>query len=222
MIIVVGNEKGGVGKTAIATNIAALAAADNLEVLLLDTDTNGSSSAWVRIRNEEQVEPAVPLLTVSENPQRELSQLASKYDLIIVDVGANSYSTMINSAKVADLVLVPTGPDQMEVESTLNTFEALRNLDARHKNGRVPAYVVLNGLPTNSKSKEEGALRDYLASEGIPLFDSALRYRSSWRNARRGGMAVHELKGKEADPKAAAEMRSIFHEAEKTVEQITA
>lgn len=222
MIIVVGNEKGGVGKTAIATNIAALAAADNLEVLLLDTDTNGSSSAWVRIRNEEQVEPAVPLLTVSENPQRELSQLASKYDLIIVDVGANSYSTMINSAKVADLVLVPTGPDQMEVESTLNTFEALRSLDARHKNGRVPAYVVLNGLPTNSKSKEEGALRDYLSSENIPLFESALRYRSSWRNARRGGLAVHELKGKEADPKAAAEMRAIFQEAEKTVEQITA
>ncbi|MEC4720375.1 AAA family ATPase [Noviherbaspirillum sp. CPCC 100848] len=214
MIIVVGAEKGGVGKTALATNLAALAVADNLEVLLLDTDTNGSSSAWVRIRNEGKVEPNIPLLTVSENPQNELKQLASKYDLIIVDVGANSYSTMLNSAKVADMVLVPTGPDQMEVESTFNTFEELRQMDAKHKNGRVPAFVVLNQLPTNAKSKEESALREYLAESELPVFDAALRYRSVWRNSRRAGLAVHELKGREADPKAAAEMRAIFAETE--------
>lgn len=214
MIIVVGAEKGGVGKTALATNIAALAVAENLEVLLLDTDTNGSSSAWIRIRNEEMVEPTIHILTVSQNPQNELKQLASKYDLIIVDVGANSYSTMLNSAKVADLVLVPTGPDQMEVESTFNTFEALRAMDAKHKDGKVPAYVVLNQLSTNVKSREEGALREYLADNALPVFDAALRHRSSWRNARRGGLAVHELRGREADPKAAAEMRAIFAEAE--------
>jgi chromosome partitioning protein len=214
MIIVVGAEKGGVGKTALATNLAALAVSENLEVLLLDTDTNGSSSAWVRIRNDEQVKPAITLLTVSQNPQNELKQLASKYDLIIVDVGANNYMTMLNSAKVADMVLVPTGPDQMEVESTLNTFAALREMDVKHKNGRVPAFVVLNQLPTNARSKEEAALREYLAESELPVFDSALRYRSSWRNSRRAGLAVHELKGRDADPKAAAEMRAIFAETE--------
>lgn len=214
MIIVCGAEKGGVGKSAIATNLAALAVADNLEVLLLDTDPQGSSSAWIRIRNEELVVPNIALLTVSENPLNELKQLATKYDLIIVDIGANNYRTMINSAKVADMVLVPTGPDQLEVESTLNTFEALRAIDQHHKDGRVPAFIVLNQLSTNSKSREEGMLREYLANEGLPVFDAALRHRSSWRNARRGGLAVHELKGREADPKAAAEMRAIFAEAE--------
>lgn len=222
MIIVVGAEKGGVGKTALATNIAAIAAGEGLEVLLLDTDTNGSSSAWIRIRNEEGVEPNIPLLTVSENPQNELRQLATKYDLIIVDIGANNYSTMLNSAKVADMVLVPTGPDQMEVESTFNTFEELRAMDAKHKNGRVPAFVVLNQLSTNNKSKEEGLLREYLGQEGLPVFESALRHRSSWRNARRGGLAVHELRGREADPKAAAEMKAIFAEAENKVAEALA
>lgn len=215
MIIVVGNEKGGVGKTALATNLAALAASENLETLLLDTDTNGSSSAWIRIRNEGQVEPVIPLLTVSQNPQNELKLLASKYDLIIVDIGANNYSTMLNSAKVADLVLVPTGADQMELESTFNTFSALREMDDKHKDGKVPAFVVLNQLSTNSKSKEEAALREYLESEQIPVFDAALRHRASWRNARRGGLAAHEMKGRDSDPKAAAEMKAIFVEAEK-------
>jgi chromosome partitioning protein len=215
MIVVVGNEKGGVGKTAIATNFAALAVAENLEVLLLDTDPQGSSSAWIRIRNEEKVKPSITLLTLPEDPLNELSQLAPKFDLIIIDIGAQNYKTMLNSAKVADMVLVPTGPDQLEVESTLTTYKTLRGIDPQHKHGKVPVYVVLNQLSTNSKSKEEAALREYLEAEGLPIFSSALRHRSSWRNARRGGLAVYELKGREADPKAAAEIRAIFEEAER-------
>jgi chromosome partitioning protein len=214
MIIVVGAEKGGVGKTSIATNLAALAAADGIEVLLLDTDVQGSSSAWVRIRNEENVSPSISLLTLPENPLNELSKLAPKFELIIVDIGAQNYTTMLNAAVVADLVLVPTGPDQFEVESTLNVFSALDTLGARHKKGRIPAHIVLNQLPTNAKSKEELALREYLQAEKRPVFNASLKHRSSWRNARRGGLAVHELSGREADPKAASEMRAIFAEAE--------
>ena len=215
MIIVVGAEKGGVGKTSIATNIAALAAADDIEVLLLDTDAQGSSSAWVRIRNEEKITPRIPVLTIPESPLTELSYLAPKSDLVIIDIGAQNYTTMLNAAIVADLVLIPTGPDQFEVESTLNVFKALKTLGPKHKSGAVPAHVVLNQLPTNSRSREEGELRQFLASEQLPVFDACLKHRSSWRNARRGGLAVHELRGKEADPKAAAEMRAIFAEAER-------
>jgi chromosome partitioning protein len=215
MIIVVGAEKGGVGKTALATNLAVLAVQDGLDVLLLDTDPQGSSSAWNRIRNEGGVQPSITLLTVSENPFNELKQLATKYDLIILDIGAGSYKTMLNAAKVADMVLVPTGPDQLEVESTQNTFDAIRAIDHLHKDGKVPAYIVLNSLSTNTKSKEELELRKFLEEENMPVFDTALRYRSSWRNARRAGLAVHELKGRDADPKAAAEMRAIFTEAER-------
>ena len=218
MIIVVGAEKGGVGKTSIATNLAALAAGDGIDVLLLDTDVQGSSSAWVRIRNEENVTPQIALLTLPQNPLHELSKFAPRFDLIIVDIGAQNYNTMLHAAAVADLVLVPTGPDQFEVESTINVFGALRSLDVRHKSGKVPAYVVLNQLPTASKSREEASLRKFLAEEGLQVFDAALRHRTSWRTSRRGGLAVHELTGRENDAKASAEMRAIFNEAEKRAE----
>lgn len=214
MIVVVGAEKGGVGKTSIATNMAGIAAKEDIDVLLLDTDPQGSSTGWVRIRNEEGVEPKIPVLTLSENPLNELASMAKKFELIIVDIGAQNYKTMVNACEIADLVLVPTGPDQFEVESAVGVFRLMDRIGNRHRNGRIPAHILLNRIPTNSKSKEEAALREYLASENLPVFDACLRDRSSWRNSRRAGLAVHELKGKEADHKAAAEMAAIFAEAE--------
>lgn len=217
MIIVVGNDKGGVGKSAIATNLAAIGVSKKLDVLLLDTDPQGSSTSWNRIRNEEGVEPSISVVSVPENPLHELKQFAGKYHLIIVDVGANSYKTMLNAVKVADLVLVPTGPDQLELESTLSTLETLRGIDNLHKDGKVPSYVVLNQLSTNSRSKEEAALREFLEEVQVPVLNSALRHRTAWRNSRRGGLAVHELTGRETDHKASAEMHALFAELESLV-----
>lgn len=215
MIVVVGAEKGGVGKTAIATNMAALAAREGIETILLDTDSQGSATAWVRIRNENRIQPAIALLTVHESPARELSTLAAKFELVIVDVGAQNYATMLQAATVADLVMVPTGPDQLEVESAQNVFEALRAIDPRHKRGRVPAFIVPNLLPTNTRSREEAALREFLTEIGLPTFDAGLRHRTAWRNSRRDGLAVHELSGRDACAKSAAEMRAVFDEAER-------
>ncbi|WP_084545085.1 AAA family ATPase [Derxia gummosa] len=215
MIVVVGAEKGGVGKTAIATNLAALATKEDIETILLDTDSQGSATAWIRIRNQNAIKPPISLLTVHESPANELNALAAKFELVIVDVGAQNYRTMLQAATVADLVLVPTGPDQLEVESAQNVFEALRAIDPRHKRGKVPAFIVPNLLPTNTRSREEVALREFLAEVGLPVFDAGLRHRTAWRNSRRDGLAVHELTGRDACQKSAAEMRAVFDEAER-------
>ena len=49
MVVTIGAEKGGVAKTRLATHIAALA--DGIDVVLLDTDKQGSATSWSRIRN---------------------------------------------------------------------------------------------------------------------------------------------------------------------------
>lgn len=217
MIVVVGAEKGGVGKTSVAVNLAALAAAEGIETLLLDTDSTGSATTWVRIRAEEGVTPDVPLLTLTANPARTLAELSTKYDLIVVDVGARSYNTMLQAALLADLVIVPTTPGQFEAESTLNLFEALRGIDARHKAGRVPAVVLLNQLPTNPRSREERDLRAFLADAELPVMAAALRDRKAWRDASRTGRGLHELKRPDFNANAAAEMRAVYAEADQRV-----
>ena len=52
MIVLIGGEKGGPGKTTIATNLAAMRTADKGDVLLIDTDKQPTSSYWCSLRED--------------------------------------------------------------------------------------------------------------------------------------------------------------------------
>jgi chromosome partitioning protein len=212
MIVTIGAEKGGVGKTKLATHIATLAICAGEDAVLLDTDKQGSSMSWSRIRNEEGVQPSIPVLALPTNPAREVANLASKYALVVVDIGAQNYRTMLECALLSDLVLVPCGPDQQEVESTLSVFEALKALDQRHEAGRIPAHVVLTRVSTKENAKATAELRDYLAGENISVFDSQIAQRESWRATGKSGKALHELRGTDRSAKAIEEMQAVYDE----------
>jgi chromosome partitioning protein len=212
MVITIGAEKGGVSKTRLATNIAALAVSQGIDVVLLDTDKQGSAMSWARIRNEEGVKPAIPVLSLPPKPANEIAALAGKYTLVVVDIGAQNYRTMLECAALSDLVLVPCGPDQQEMESTLTVFEALRGLDARHERGWIPAHVVLTRVSTKENAKATTELRAYLASEKIPVCRGQIAQREAWRATGKTGRAVHELKGADRSVKAIDEMQSLYDE----------
>ena len=62
MIILIGGEKGGTGKTTLATNLAAMRALAGHDVLLVDTDRQGSAAAWALKRGESETKkPRVPV-----------------------------------------------------------------------------------------------------------------------------------------------------------------
>ena len=50
MIVLFGGEKGGSGKTTLATNIAALRISKQKDTLLIDTDRQSTSSFWCSAR----------------------------------------------------------------------------------------------------------------------------------------------------------------------------
>src|SRR5450830_314782 len=202
MVITIGAEKGGVAKTRLATHIAALAAAENVDVVLLDTDKQGSATSWSRIRNEEGVTPSIPVLTLPANPARELANLAEKFTLVVVDIGAQNYRTMLECALLSDIVLVPCGADQQEVESTLKVFATLRDMGPRHELGAIPAHVVLTRMSPLEGSKATAELRDYFASEKISVFKSQIAHRASWLATGKSGKAVHERTGRDRSQKA--------------------
>lgn len=214
MIIVVGNEKGGVAKTATATNLAVRAIEAGIDTLLIDTDAQGTSRAWCRIRNETNQLPFIPLKTEIDNFKKELLHESTKYELLIVDIGAQNYRALTESAVQADLIIVPTGADQFEVESTIKVIRALRKLDDEHQDRHCPAWVLMNRTPNVRNSREEAALRECLVDAGVPVLDTVLRDRPVWRTSRREGRAVHEVRGRTQmlDPKAAAEAENLFNE----------
>lgn len=211
-VLVVGAEKGGVGKTCLAVNLASLAACAGVETLLVDTDPTGSATAWNRIRAESGVTPNIPVISVYETLARELPVLAKKFELVVVDIGANSRSSLGHAALQADLMLVPTGPDQFEVESTIRVFQTLERLGVHRASGKIPAHIVLTRMPTASGSKDERLLREHLAEYQLPVCQSVCRLRSSWRLVGRSGMGLHEMRGRDRDPRAAEEITNLFNE----------
>lgn len=218
MIITIGAEKGGVAKTRLATHIATLAAKSGTDVVLLDTDKQGSATSWSRIRNESGAKPKTLVLPLPPNPALELASLATKYELVVVDIGAQNYRTMLECALLSDLVLVPCGPDQQEIESTLNVFDTLKQVGPRHPKGEVPAAVVLTRVSTLAKAKATADIRDCFASEKIDVFTAHIASRSSWLVTGRTGLIVSELTGKERSEKAVEEMQAVFDEIIQRIE----
>ena len=87
-ITVFGGEKGGTGKTTLATNIAAMLALRGKDVLLLDTDRQGTASFWATVREEEKIEPRVACVQkFGKGLPAQVRDLAERYDEIIIDAG---------------------------------------------------------------------------------------------------------------------------------------
>lgn len=217
MVIVIGAEKGGVGKTKIATNLAALAASYGVDVVLLDTDRQGSSVSWGNIRKEDESLSRVPVLPLPPNPARELASLAGKYSLVIVDIGAQNYRTMMECALLSDIVLVPCGADQQEIESTLSVFDALKTKGDKHEYGYMPAHVVLNRVSHLKNSKSTEQLRTLFAAEGISVFDAHIASRAAWAATGKTGRGLHELQSADNSDKATEEMQAVYNEILKRV-----
>jgi chromosome partitioning protein len=60
MILLVAAEKGGVGKSTIASNLAVYLAHGGVDVVLLDTDGQATAARFVERRDEAGITPAVP------------------------------------------------------------------------------------------------------------------------------------------------------------------
>lgn len=217
-VVVFGHEKGGVGKTSLALNFAVLAAESGADVVVLDTDRQQSSVNWLSYRVDTPELPAISVLSNPVDPLREIESLANRYELVVVDIGAQNYKALVHCAMLADLYIIPTGTSDMDLtpaEELLNLLYRLRQVDKP-----INAHCVLTKAPVGANSQEVLRTRERLESGGHKVFDTVIGARSSWRSMANTGRAIHELKGKSKDDKAAAEVRAFYEEALKKISEV--
>ncbi|WP_253301977.1 AAA family ATPase [Wolbachia endosymbiont of Psylliodes chrysocephala] len=220
MIIVVGGQKGGSGKTTIATNITTMRVMENRNVLLYDIDPQRTATLWVSRRREDQ---SLPGISISREVLRkqtidvgiviinQLQALQSKYQDIIVDVGGANNQALRAALSMADLAIFPVIPSAFDMW----TIETLSDLvtGAQKCKKNFNAKVLLNKVNTNpvTAKKQIEDCDDFLSDfNNLIRFNNFLSERITVQRASNEGMATVEYRP--ADLKATEEIKSVYKE----------
>jgi chromosome partitioning protein len=186
LIVGLCNQKGGVGKTSIAVNLAAVFATAGSRVLLVDADPQGSALAWSAAR-----EPA-PLFPVVGMPKptlhRDLPEIARDYDVVVID-GAPRVNELGRAAIMAsDLVIIPVQPSPYDVWATQDVVGLVR--EAQVFKERLRAVFVINRKIVNTAiGRDVGTA---LAEFGFPIAEVALCQRVIYAESAAQGLSVIE------------------------------
>lgn len=210
MIILIGGEKGGPGKTTIATNLAAVRTKKFNDLLLIDTDKQQTASFWCSLREQNQVKPRVASIQKFDQSVRsETLQLQKKYKDIIIDAGGRDSTELRSSLLVAQKAIFPLRPSQFD----LWTLKSMDNLvqTAQEFNQDLKAFVVINQAMSNPAVKEIEEARELIGEfEHLTLLQTHVCERIVFRRSAIKGMSVIEYKPE--DHKATREMMSLYEE----------
>jgi chromosome partitioning protein len=176
-VVSVVGQKGGTGKTTTAMSLAAVAA-EHADVLLLDTDPQGSSMWWARRAAER-----LPFDVASDPHGASLHGLRSvSQDVVVVDTPGSLRDRRVLECVVraSDLVVLPSQPTALALVSLVET---VYQVVLPH---RAPYRALLNIVNPRTPTEVDEA-RAFLDRHGIPHFEPTVRrYRAHERGPLHG------------------------------------
>jgi chromosome partitioning protein len=200
MITVIGNLKGGTGKSTVTFNLAVWLCLTEGEVTVIDLDPQKTLSDVAALRAEERIEPAIH---VQSGPFSN-ARLPKGAQETLIDVGTADLKSFKQALAIADRVVIPVTPSQADIWSTQRFVQFLGKV--RH--GNPPESITfINRSETNQaiQASDEAAAA-LTALPGVRLIPQRLCDRAVFRNSFSEGLAVFEL---EPRSRASAEFRTL-------------
>lgn len=204
MLTVVGNLKGGTGKSTVAFNLAVWLAHDKTGVIAFDLDPQCTLVDVCDVRAEDGYEPTFEVSTnLAELETRVLDKKRVKP--IVADISVGNMPAMEKAIYLADRILIPVQPSQADIWSTQRFLKIVRNNMNNEKKPEVLGFI--NRADTHIGIREtDEAERALQMMPGITPLDIRLYQRTAYRRSFSEGLSVFEL-----DPmgKASKEMQEL-------------
>mgnify|MGYP001197866489 CR=1 FL=1 len=207
--ITIANQKGGVGKTAVATNLAACFACEGIATCIVDADIQGNATTWGRRRPDTV--PSIPVipLTVS-NLHRAIATVIDPYSVAIIDVGGRVSEHSRAAVLVSDLVIIPIMPGDDSMESSVSFFESVIYPAAAtpdRANHELQAVLVLNFAQPRTLWTRD--MKTALQKSQYFFCDTMIRQYQAYLDARSRGLGVVESSPRS---NAAQDMLALYTE----------
>ncbi|MGI9282152.1 MAG: division plane positioning ATPase MipZ [Endozoicomonas sp.] len=212
MIILLGSNKGGSGKTTLACNLAVSLAKDGGDVCLVDADRQGSASRWNLEREASGTQPAITLVQKYDNLSQTLQSLDGKYSHVLVDVAGRNSREMITAATVADLMIAPHQCSQLDLDTLGELQEQVVRVMDFNPSLRVLVYQTMASTNIQVIENERRDFKSYVGEfpEFIALKSSG-RYRKIYRDVMSEGLSVLETSNKLAIEELTALYKEVFN-----------
>lgn len=181
--IAVLNQKGGAGKTTIATHLARAFQLDGATVTLVDADPQGSARDWAAAH------PDQPLNVVGiDRPtlERDIKALAA-VDWTIIDGAPQRQELTVSALKAADYVLIPCQPSPYDLWATADLVDMVKQR-INLTDGRLKAGFVISRAIANTRLGAD--IANILDGYGLPVLTTRIYQRVSYPSSAATGQTV--------------------------------
>ena len=201
------SQKGGCGKSTLAVHAAAWQASKGRSVLLIDADSQRSSSGWLAEAHLAGVE----CVTAEDADQLRRRCQASTAAITIID-GAGGISPTTRQALVlADLAIVPSGASALDLRAARHAVELVQQARSVRDNKAPACRLVLNRVQLHTTLGAEAL--DAIRTLGEPAARAVIRQRTALADAAGQGVVVFGMGTAAAD--AAADLHALFLELQR-------
>ncbi|MBV7317129.1 AAA family ATPase [Shewanella sp. NIFS-20-20] len=206
MIILVGGEKGGSGKSCLAQNIAVFLSRDcQASVIMVDCDPQRTTSDWIQARNNNPELTPINCVQLYGKIRNDLLSLDQHYDFVIIDCGGQDNLALRASMSVAQHVLMPLRPKRRDLKTVCHMDDVVATCSM--VNPDLHACFIMTQCP-NLPNQANRILeaKEVCRTYDIHVLDAITYSRNIYDDSEESGLSVLEI---DPNGKAATEIRAI-------------